>query len=577
MSGGGGKGAARLAGAAAVLGAGALCGPVWAQTAPDAGSLQRQLRQEIPRLTPTSPTVAPEAPPSGPDNGRRVAVARFVVDGATLVPASELEALLRADVGRSLSFAELQAAAQKVAGHYRTRGYFARAYLPAQDVSDGAVHIAVIEGRFGRVLRTAGPTRADRDFVESVVAARLTPGAPYSVNALERGLLLAGDLPGIAVRGTLKAGATPGASDLELTIEDEPFATGRVGVGNFGVRSTGVYQATAALSLNNGLGRGDQLQVQIAGAERLGYGAVAYSLPLGADGWRAGIHVSTLGYRLGGDFKDLDSDGAATTLGGDLSYPLVRGAAWTLRVRAGFDHGRYDDNSLGRPLRRKRIDKGALGLMGEAADDWGGGGFTTYAVTATWGALDLSRLPMDKAQDAAGPRAAGGFSKFVVEGRRDQRLARAPDLMLRGRIAGQWAFGNLDSSEQFSLGGPDGVRAYPVNEAAGDSGILGSLEVHGPIAEAWAAGLDGFAFVDAGLVRQHADTWKAWNAGSNRPNSYSLFGAGFGLAWTLPDRTSVSFVVACPIGSNRGADQPNHNQDGGVTDPRAWLSIAKLF
>jgi len=36
-----------------------------------------------------------------------------------------------------------------------------------------------------------------------------------------------------------------------------------------------------------------------------------------------------------------------------------------------------------------------------------------------------------------------------------------------GRVSAQWASKNLDSSQKFGLGGPNGVRAYPSGEGYG--------------------------------------------------------------------------------------------------------------
>jgi hemolysin activation/secretion protein len=42
--------------------------------------------------------------------------------------------------------------AAKITVHYRRNGYFvAQAYLPEQDIKNGVVTIAVIEGRYGQV------------------------------------------------------------------------------------------------------------------------------------------------------------------------------------------------------------------------------------------------------------------------------------------------------------------------------------------------------------------------------------------------------------------------------------------
>ena len=52
--------------------------------------------------------------------------------------------------GSELSLADLQAMAARITKHYRSRGFFvAQAYLPAQDIRDQEVTIAVSEGRLG--------------------------------------------------------------------------------------------------------------------------------------------------------------------------------------------------------------------------------------------------------------------------------------------------------------------------------------------------------------------------------------------------------------------------------------------
>ena len=54
--------------------------------------------------------------------------------------------------GRELSLADLDQAAARVTKFYRQSGYpVARAYVPAQEIKDGVVEIAVLEGRFGKL------------------------------------------------------------------------------------------------------------------------------------------------------------------------------------------------------------------------------------------------------------------------------------------------------------------------------------------------------------------------------------------------------------------------------------------
>src|SRR5690625_311202 len=128
----------------------------YAQVAPDAGQsireLERpQLQAPVPdRLDLQLPTVSETAPTPG---GPSLYVRRFRLDGNSAFSEAERRALLAGRRGRELNLGELQAAAQRLSAHDRQQGYLlTRAYLPAQEVEDGVVEIAVLEGRYGEVL-----------------------------------------------------------------------------------------------------------------------------------------------------------------------------------------------------------------------------------------------------------------------------------------------------------------------------------------------------------------------------------------------------------------------------------------
>ena len=82
----------------------------------------------------------------------KVLVKSLTVTGQTLYSEAELVAITGFSPGAELSLSELRGMAAKIAEHYRRNGYFvAQAYVPAQDIHDGSVTIAVLEGRYGSV------------------------------------------------------------------------------------------------------------------------------------------------------------------------------------------------------------------------------------------------------------------------------------------------------------------------------------------------------------------------------------------------------------------------------------------
>lgn len=548
--------------------------PAVAQNVPNAGSLQRELRSGLPggapvEAPPAAATTAPGAP-----SGETIRVSHFVVEGATLLTTTELEAATKPYADRDLDLGGLKAAAQAVADVYRRHGYFARTILPPQDVTSGVVRIQVIEGRFGKISLDNRGKRVNGEFVGRIVGGRLTSGAPYSDRDLERGLLLANDLPGIRADGVLKAGSEPGTTDLALTVSDTALVSGLVTADNGGVDSTGLYRGIASLAFNNLAGTGDQLTLLGLGSRHLGYGQVGWSLPLGSGGWRAGVYASYMRYTLGGDFADLDGRGHADTQGLDVTYPVLRSSNRSLRLRLAYEHGHYHDDLLGEAIHRKQVNRVALSLAGDSVDTLGGGGRTRFGVEMTLGSLDLGGLPSDRALDQLTAGANGAYGKITFNLGRDQRLAGP--VFLRINASGQWAMNNLDSSEQFALGGPNAVRAFPVNEGLGDQGALGSAELHLPISGETFSGLDFYGFIDGGVTRLHTSTWVGWNA-PGADNVYGLAGAGAGIAYALPYGISVAAVVAAPITNNPGGADKRHNQDGSRRNARGWFTVSKTF
>lgn len=544
-----------------------------AQTPPDAGSLLRETDRAgtLPQLRPLPPP--PAAPMAATAKGATVAVAAFRIVGASLVAETELQPLLADLIGKSLTLAELEQAIQRLAEHYRSRGWFARVYLPQQEIHNGVVTVAVIEGRLG-AIETDGSAarRADTEFVRNLVAAGLVLGEPLSADALQRGLLLANDLPGINARGTLEAGDQTGETRLKLRIEDTPLVSGSAQANNNGVKATGVTQLTAGLDANNLTGRGDQIGLRMLAAQGLDSLRLQYAAPVGSDGLRLAARASELQYRLGNGFAALQASGRADTLGAGLSYPLQRSATRNLALALDADRKRFADDMLATPARRRHNDVTTLAITGDAIDGLAGGGLTQYSLTLAAGRLDLGGVPADLAADQASARTQGGWNKLSGNLARLQRLPA--DFILSAILTAQWAGKNLDSSEKFSLGGPTGVRAYPVNEAPGDEGWLMNLELRRDLGQGWQA----TGFVDAGGVRLHRNEWAGWQAGGSVPNRYTLAGAGFGLAWQQPGEWSLRLALAAPLGANPGRDAADRNSDGSrQRSARGWVQLTRLF
>lgn len=536
-----------------------------AQTPPDAGVLQQQIeRERKPALPPSAIPIRPTEPTELKSTARiKVTVTAFRFAGNTLLSSDALTPVVAEYLNRPLDFSELQQAAAAIATAYRKAGWIVRTYLPKQDVSEGVVIIQVVEAVFGGAqLEGTPPLRVEAARLLVALAAAQPMGAPINANKLDRSLLLLDDLPGVMVSGSLKKGQGENETDLVLRTIDEPFINGEVGIDNTGSRATGAGRATGALYLNSPLGFGDQAIANVIHSRGNDYGRLAYSIPLGNDGWRTGVNVSHLQYDLvASDFKGLDANGSSTSYGLDANYPLIRSRLQNLYLGLNYAHKRFDNEANQATTSNYDINNVSISLNGNQYDKLGGGGANAAGLALSHGSVELGSL--DLAEDAG---LEGGFSKLNYYLSRQQLISDR--ISAFAGITGQAANEDLDSAEKFYLGGAYGVRAYPANEGGGVEGQLVNLELRGRLP----LNLILTGFYDWGHVRINQD-----NTSNTSPNSYNLKGAGMALAWRAKEGLKLQATWARRIGDNPNPTATGADQDGSLDKNRWWLTAGLSF
>lgn len=490
-------------------------------------------------------------------------VTQLQVSGARALPEAELVAVAQFVPGSMLTLSELQAMAMRITEHYRSRGYFvARAYLPAQDVTDNVVVIAVSEGTYGEVK-----LRNQSKLADSVALGRLRgldSGDAITIDPLESRLLLLSDLPGVNVTSTLAPGSMPGSSDLIVDIVPGQRVTGSVYADNAGTPSTGEERVGATVNLNNPLGRGDVASLSaLTSGSGLQYGRASYQMPFGRA--TVGVAYSRLDYELSEQFEELRANGSVEVASVFGSYPLIRSRDTNLYFGLGYDDRTFQDRiDLFGSVTDRKARVATANLYGDHRDGIGGGGVSTFFASLSSGSIDI-RTPEARAVDAATARTDGSYSKLWLNA---TRLQRVTDLVsLKASVTGQWASGNLDPSEQLVLGGMDAIRAYPQGEGFGDEGYLASLEVSRLLA-GLSTRVPGevhlLAFVDTGHITVNADPWFAGD------NSRSLSSAGVGATWGEAGNFLVRTYYARKLGSEDATSAPDKSG-------RFWIQAIKFF
>jgi hemolysin activation/secretion protein len=456
---------------------------VYAQQRPDAGQILEQTRQPL-RLPPPEEPVLPKPPepkPALPPSPQlRVKVEQFTFTGNTLYSDDVLAQQVQEFVGKELDFEGLNDAATKVRAFYRSRGYFlAQAYLPQQAIRDGQVQIGVIEGRIGEVELDKRPgTRISDGLLAGIVATHLKQGQIITETGLERPLLLINDLPGTQVTSEIRPSKTLGAADLRVNVSQSGnVVDGFVDADNQGNRFTGEYRLGTQLNWNSPLQYGDQATFRgFVSDEGMWYTRFAYLIPVGYFGTRVGASYQKFEYRLAKDFANLSAHGSGEVGSVYAFHPLVRTRNSNMILQGSYEEKRLIDRveSQGSLEERKVTDR-KIGLVGDFRDGFLGGGLNAYAATWTWGELAIqppSVLAAD--QSVTGHHTAGEFTKLNIDARRLQRITDSTSLLLS--FSGQRSSKNLASAEKFSLGGPNGVRAFPVGEATADEGAIATVE-----------------------------------------------------------------------------------------------------
>lgn len=546
-----------------------LAAPALAQALPDAGQILRENQQQQ-RLTPPSTLPVPNKAPAipRPDNEVPFKVTHFRLTGITLIPESEIQVALRPYLGHDITFTDLRKALAAITEIYQRHGWLARAQLPEQDVSNGEVVINILEGRLGAIqLRKTGTPRISDERVTNTMLVNQQAGDFLSLSAMDRAINILNDTPGTAVAATLAPGSTNGTSDIIVAVQEKPLVSTSATIDNSGPISTSPWRISGSVNFNSPAELGDEVAVNLMSSLGMQYGRLAYSIPVGYDGIRLGVNLSALRYKLRHSFSALDAQGDALTLGTIASYPLVRTSTETATLSASFDYKHFGNTANGIEVSRKSILTGTLNISGDSSDQYWGGGLILWNATLAAGDVDLSANPANEAIDALGPRTAGSYARLAANIGRLQQIDDRNMLWLS--FYGQQAFKNLDSSEKFWLGGPQGVRAYPVSEANGDSGWLGTVELRHVITTNWQASL----FYDHGSIKiNHTNSY---NVFSLIPNRYGLDSFGAGVTFGLPGRLAFHAYIATELGSNPGASPINgSDSDGWKSDVRGWVNVS---
>ncbi len=548
---------------------------------PDAGTLvsqQQQMESKLPDTFSDEEEKHSENTLKKPDpseKGIKITLEKVRFSGTGEdISVSELEPLAEGITGREVSFSELQGVVEKITGYLRKKKGFmlGRAYLPPQDLSSKILEIGIVTGRIEGNARVEikNPYRINASILEGIAKRAMPEGSPVNMKKMERSLLLMNDLAGLSARGFLQKGEEPGATQLMIQAEEGPLFAGSVSADNYGDRYTGQWRGGLQGEVRDPFGFADSLSLGYTGAKDMNQGRFGYSLPVPYTDLCWDLSYSALEYKIGKELEDLKVRGTAQTFATGVRYPLLRSRKASLWTQVGFEYLMLKDEANDSDTADRKLPVGNVTVSGNFFDQGFGGGLSSFNVCVKSGALDLSGLEGAEERDALGPRKDGSFIRMTYSAARLQRVTQ--EISLFGTLRGQFSDGNLDSSQKFILGGPTGVRAYPVGEASGDQGHAFSFETRYDLPLKFSFGVfQAVAFADLGWVELNKDIWQGAVTNAEDKNDYWLYGAGLGINLTLSDVYSVRLAYARRIDDNPGRNLSGMDSDNREDQDRFWL------
>ena len=505
----------------------------------------------------------------------KVFVKEFSFDGNKKYPTSEFQKLVQDKVNKELAYADLRNILQEVSFYYRSKGFLATAFLPEQDIKDGKIQIFIVEGKIGKLEIKADVKKElniSRERISKFIFNKINLNEILNIVQLDRNIRNLNNTPGINAIAQLVEGDKLGETNIVISASNTKTLSTTSLVDNNGSRSSGYERVTNILNLDSVFNKGERFSVTDVITDGSHYYAGSATIPLGYDGLQTTFRVSKMEYDLGAPFASTDPTGYSTEFFLGFNKELMIKPDKSLTSSLSFSRNDYVNDLNTGSNSNKDIIKSSLNLTYNNQDEYFSGGANTVAFTGTFGSLDLTDNTTNFDTDQLTAKANGDYWKLAINVNRFQRITDTVSAVIK--FNGQYTDKNLDGAEQLSLGGPNGVRAFPSNEGAGDQGFISSLEFNKTFSKNRRLTL----FYDYGKIQLHKQAWENWNAtNTSLKNNYDLSGVGISFSIPIYKNFALTATYAEKLGNNPGKDSNGNDVDGLTWDNRSLISLVGQF
>jgi len=542
------------------------------------------------------------------DQGDHVIVKQFRLPDAQDMPEfgislDEVQKVLQGVIDskpEGFTVGQLTEAATEVTNYYREHQLIlAQAVVPVQTVKDGIVDIQVMPGLLGRVL-AEGNTMYSEELLKEPF--KKLVGKPVTKDSIESALLALTDFPGLTVFGVFQPGIQVGTTDIVLNVQDEKRFDFAYRVDNHGVDETGRFRFRPDMQWNNITGSADQLSLLLQQTFRPKnnvYYSTRYRRYFG-NGINAELFWDQNQFDVGGNLRASQIHGETVDVGGSISKNWIRGRLFNLYSNIDFTRKESVTTTRSNPTNRDKltvllaridfdhvdtrfrgIDSGYVEFSHGFDNLFGAMGDSTSADTLR----PIGKAPSVQGRtitalngDLLSRFAEGEFNKFFARLQRLQTVSDNTTLQLTAEY--QWTDDLLVPLEQYTVGGPDNVRAYPQGQKLLDRALFASVEVIQNVPfitdklaignRTWGELLQISAFYDFArgrLVRPF----------SQEDEGYRIFmGAGVQAIFNLPGAMDAKLISAWDIDIGNNSSNTDTVPNNGKI-PQIWGELTYRF
>lgn len=515
-----------------------------------------------------SPVVLAEdtvtAVPQAEQSLLRFTIERYIVEGASLLQQTEINAAVAPYTGKDKDFSDVQRALQAIEEAYVRHGFSAvRVALPEQELDKGTVHFRVVESRFGKVTVVDNRFATEANVLNAVPSVR--SGEVPRAKKIARELKLANENPARQLNVVLQASENNEQVDAKVVVTDTKPITWGVSADNSGTPETGRARFGVSYRHANLFGKdhvaGLQYQTSPQHVNRVTVLGGSYKIPL----YRSGDSVEFFGgySNVNSVVGGIDNfQGGGLIFSGRYNHPLEQVGVFEPKLSFGLDLRDFRRIELTTTV-PATVLYNEIVVMPVSVSYAAQGKFaqSDLGFNATL-AANIPGMNKGKAADFAvhdqvrGTQPNANYRMLRYGVNYAQLIGN--DWQFRAVLNGQWSRDVLIAGEQFRLGGADGVRGFTEGSVNGESGMRWNIEGYTPDFGKGDFRTRALMFFDTGQTRVEQGALA------------SISSAGLGLRASYQERFSLRCDAGRVIHTSPGLTER-------VGNWRVHLSLAATF